>query len=183
MPDAFNVLDQTTSAVLAAGTNNIGYVGTVPGQQVALGRFFLSSTGRVSLTAAGNFRATIQNPAGSGKTINLGRLAAFATGTGYAGIRLNPTTGLPTTTPRAISNAVLGGGVAPAAVLRVDTDLTVALSGGTDTGLTFGIPGGTRTSLDLPPLVLSAGQTMGLNVPFAGAADVTMSVYWWETPV
>lgn len=183
MPDAFNVLDRTTSAALATGTNNIGYVGTVPGQQVALGRFFLSSTGRVTLTAAGNFRAVIQNPAGSAKNLSIARLSVFATATGYAGILLNPTVGVPVTAARPMSNAVLGGGLAPAAVLRADTDLTVALSGGTDTGLVVGVPGGSRTTIDLPPLVLSAGQTMGLNVPFAGAADVTMSIYWWESPV
>jgi len=44
----------------------------------------------------------------------------------------------------------------------------------------FGLPPNARTKLDFPPLVFPPGFALGINVPFAGAADATMSFYWWE---
>lgn len=168
---------------LPAGSNQIGIAGTVPGMKVAQGRFFLAGSGRVTLAAAGNLRGLITNPTGSGRTVSVVRFAGFATATGYAQLFLNPTTGLPATAARPIANAVMGGGLAPVASLTVDTNLTTALSGGTDLGLVIGIPGNSRTSIDFPPVVLSPGVSLGLNVPFAGAADSTLSIYWWEDPI
>lgn len=157
-----------------------GFVSPTTSLKVGQGRFFLSSTGKLVLAAAGNLRVTVQNPAGSNKIINIVRVSGMATGTGWAEILLNPTSGLPTATKRPAMNAVAGGGLAPVAVLRNDTDTTVPLSGGADTGLVLGIPANARFSLDMPPLILAPGATIGLNVPFAGAAEAAMSLYWFE---
>lgn len=165
---------------LSAGSNNVGYVSPATSQKVAQGKFFLASSGKLVLSLAGNVRALFRNPANSGKMMSIVRMAGFTTGTGYAGILLNPTTGLPTSTPRPALNAVAGGGIPRLGVLTVDTDTTVPLGGGVDTGLVIGMPGGARTSIDLPPLVLAPGVSMGINIPFAGAADATLSLYWVE---
>lgn len=149
--------------------------------RVAAGQFNLASSGRVTLAAAGNLRAVMQNPAGSGKTLSVVRLAAFTTATGYGSLYVNPTVGVPVTAARPAMNAVIGGGVPAVATLRVDTNLTVALGGGTDTGIVVGLPAGARTSLDFPPLIITPGVTLGINVPFTGAADATLSVYWFES--
>lgn len=168
------------TALVDDNGNVINPLSSVPGSKVGVGKFFIASSGRMTLAAAGNLRAIIQNPAGSGKTVNVARMAAFATATGYATIYLNPTIGVPTVAPRPYLNAVAGGGLPALATLRVDTDLTVPLSGGTNTGLVIGVPANARSTLDLPPIVLAAGVSMGLSIPFAGAADATLSIYWWE---
>ncbi len=152
------------------------------GSRVANGRFYLAGTGRMALTVAGNIRAVIQNPATSGRNVRLVRIAGLATGTAWADLLLNPTAGVPATAARPVLNAIAGGGVAPVATIRADTDATVALSGGA-TGLTVGVPANQRFALDLPPLVLAPGVTLGINAAFAGAADLALSVYWYEDPV
>ncbi len=155
------------------------YISPSTAQDVANGRFFLSGTGRLSLAAAGNVRCTIQNPVGSGKTISIIRIAGLSTGTGWASLYVNPTNGLPVPA-RIVSNAVMGGGLPPIGVVRADVDLATPLSGGLDTGLVLGIPANSRVSIDGPPFVLGQGVTLGINIPFAGAADAALSVYWRE---
>lgn len=164
---------------LPAGTNNIGYTGSTLAQKVGQGRFHIAGSGRLSLGVAGNMRLLITNPAASAKTANIIRIALFTTVTCYATIHVNPTTGLPASAVRPSMNGIVGGGTAPAVQLSADTADT-ALAGGTDTGIVIGLPANSRSSIDLPPLVLPAGVSLGLNAPFTGAGDMTISLYWWE---
>lgn len=165
---------------LPAGTNLIGYTAPSTVRDALLGNFSLSSTGRTTLTVAGNFRILFTNPTGSGRTARIHRLAGMATAAGWAALFLNPTAGLPTTAPRPVTNAVLGGGTPAVLTLRSDISATAPLGGGTDTGLVVGIPPNARHAYDLPPLFLAPGQSLGINVPFAGSADAVMSAYWTE---
>lgn len=149
---------------------------------VAQQRFFIAGSGRLTLGLAGNVRGLLSNPSGSGRKVLVVRLAFFASSTGYATAVLNPTTGLPSGS-RAPFNAVLGSAVSPVATLATDTSTTTPLAGGTATSLVVGIPSNGRESIDLPPLVLSPGASLGLNIPFSAAADATFSVYWIEEDV
>lgn len=151
-----------------------------PSKKVGEGKFFLAGSGKRTLSLAGNFRATLENPAASGKTLYVLRLSAFATATGWARLFINPTVGLPTAAPRYELNAVLGHPNPAVAILRADTDATTALGGGTDTEMDLAVPANERVEVDMPPLVVPAGNIVGINVPFAGAADSTMNVYWYE---
>jgi hypothetical protein len=148
--------------------------------RVAGGRFYVAGTGKRELAVSGHVRAVIENPTGSGRTVNVVRLAGLATGTGWADMFLNPTTGVPISTARPVTNAIMGGGQAPVAVVRADTHALTALSGGTATGATLGVPSGAPFPLDLPPLVLAPGVTLGLTVAFAVSASLALSIYWYE---
>lgn len=147
---------------------------------VAQHRMFLAGSGRLTLAAAGNVRGTFTNPAGSGRTCFIARIAGMSTATGYLSLRRNPSTGLPVSAARPTLNAVLGSATNPVGMLKVDTDLVTALGGGTDTGIVLGAPANQRLSIELPPLVVLPGASLGLGVSFAGAADMTISVYWFE---
>jgi hypothetical protein len=150
---------------------------------VATGRFYMAGTGKRELAVSGHVRAVIQNPVGSGRTVNVVRLAGLATGVGWADMFLNPTAGVPTSAPRPVTNALMGSGEASVAVVRADTDAATALSGGTATGATLGIPSGAPFPLDLPPLVLEPGSTLGLTVAFGVAAALALSIYWYEDDI
>lgn len=175
--------------VLVTGQSFDGSEWTLPIQGLDLiegavrdGRAFKSSTARMTLAAAGNVRATIQNPAGSGRRVLVYKLTGLATGTAWARMRVNPTTGLPVAA-RPVNNAYVGHPNTAVAQMKADTDLTVALGGGTDSGLDVGIPSGSRWELKLEPMIIPAGVTLGVNVPFAGAADAVMTAYWIEEAV
>lgn len=146
-------------------------------QATRAGRNFSASTGRLTLTAAGNVRAIIQNPAGSGERVILYQMTGLATGLAWANVYINPTVGVPATAARSNSNQSIGNPGASAAIMRVDQDALTALSGGTDTQLVIGVPSGARWELSLF-MVIPPGVTMGLNIPFAGAADAVMTAYW-----
>lgn len=149
-----------------------------------IGRAFLVGSGRLTLSVSGNVRGIIQNPAGSGVNTVLAGLAIFGTSTSWASLYLNPTAGIPVTANRVGMNAAAGGGHPRQTILRVDTNATTALSGGLDTGIVIGTGAGSRESLDMPfSLILAPGVTLGINVPFAGAADATMTAYLTETPL
>lgn len=150
---------------------------------VAKQRFFMAGTGKLTLSLAGNLRATIGNPAGSGRMVYIARIAGLASaGPGWARFRINPTTGLPTGLKTPI-NVVIGSVVTAVTEVNADTSTTTAVGGGTDTGIDLGIPTGERISIDLPPLVLSPGVMLGINTPFAGATDTALSVYWFEDDI
>lgn len=174
-------------AVLVSARNEDGSIYTLPvgnifSEAVNMQRFFLAGSGKLTLAAAGNVRGTISNPAGSGRNILVARLAGLGTGTAWARLRVNPTTGLPATAARPTINAIIGG-AAPVGILKVDTDLVTPLGGGTDTGIDIGMPASARVSLDMPPMILSPGVSLGINIPFTGAADAALSVYWAEIDV
>lgn len=170
-------------ATMVSARNPDGTVFTLPvtnlfAELVGLQRFILSGSGRIALSLAGNLRATVANPAGSGRLVYLPAISAFATATGWASIIRNPTTGLPASAARPHLNAFLVPGAPPGvAVLKADTNASTPLGGGTDSGIVLGVPGGVREKIDLPPFVLYPGEVLGLNIPFAGAADVSLTGY------
>lgn len=159
------------------------YTVTAVTAAVAQQRFFLAGTGPLILALAGNARVTFANPAASGRNVHVGRLAAFSNAAGEASLFINPNTGLPATAARPQLNAIVGaaGGVA---VLKADTSTTTPLSGGTDTGMILAFPANTRLSVDMPPLVLTPGVTVGINIPIAAASSRSiMAIYWLEEDV
>jgi hypothetical protein len=103
------------------------YTVTAVTAAVAQQKFFIVGSGALVLTAAGNCRATVANPADSGVNVNA---------TGEASLRM----------------------VAFAA--------------------------NAREEIDLPPLVLTPGVTLGVNIPISATSSRTlMTVYWWEEAV
>lgn len=151
--------------------------------EISSGRFYIVGTGRMTLSVAGNVRATIANPTGSDRTIGLAGIVLFGTGTSWATIYKNPTAGLPATAPRPVTNALIGPATTPAvAEVRADTDTTIALSGGTDIGIVLGSGAGSRETI-AAPFQLFPGQSIGFNVPYAGAADATLTAWISEKDV
>lgn len=154
----------------------------------------LAGSGRVSLSLSGNLRCLVSNSrftddgSTNGKSVALMRVAVFTTAVGWGSVIMNPGSGAPGLAARRTKlSALIAGqqgvvGSVPTLEdpmdIRVDTNTTVPLGGGVDTGIVFGLPAGARTTLDLPPLILGPGQAIGINVPFAGAADVSLSIYW-----
>lgn len=147
---------------------------------VGNGHAYIVGTGRISLSVAGNVRATIANPAGNTRAVTLLAISSFGTGTSWGTIYENPTTGLPATAvrPRWRMNPTAGDG--GTAEVRVDTDATIALSGGTEVGVVLGLPSGARSEIGPVGKLILPGQVLGVAVPFAGAADVSVNLYLVE---
>lgn len=143
---------------------------------VGNGRAYITSTGRVALSIAGNLRVLVSNPSAD-TIVTLAGMAGLATAAAWATIYRNPDTGLPVTAVRPSLRANPLRGQAPITTVRVDTDATVALSGGENTGELIGLPGGTRYHVPVLGAIIPPGQTIGVNVPFAGAADVSCTLY------
>lgn len=143
------------------------------------GLAFMSSSGKLTLLAAGHLRFTISNPAGSTRSLYLYKVSADASaGPAWATPIINPATGLPAAS-RPIVNKLLGGPVAVATV-AADTHTTDPLGGGTATGVALGVYSGTSTVDFDAPWIISPGNSVGFNVPFAGAADAAFAVHWYE---
>lgn len=148
---------------------------------VAKGKQFTAGTGPLVLTVAGNIRATVSNPAGSGVNMFIFRLVWFANAMGEAALFVNPTAGLPATAARPVLSAVVVGGGTALGQVKADTDATTQLSGGTNTGISIGLGANVREVVDLPPLVLVPGTTLGINVPISATSSrALMSVLWFE---
>jgi hypothetical protein len=143
---------------------------------IALGRAYIVSCGRVVLTVAGNVRAVVQNPATSQRNVTVLALTAFATAAGWPQVYLDPTAGVPTAAARP-HLALRPSSEAPVAAVRVDTNATTALSGGTDTGLVIPVPANNPRELQRIGKVIPPGEALGLNMPFATSADVTFALY------
>lgn len=152
------------------------YVRDVWSAAVANGRAYLTSTGKVALSVAGNLRLLIANPSAD-TVVTLAGLAGLATAAAWATIYRNPTTGLPVTAARPSLRLNPLRGQAPVTTVRVDTDATIALSGGENTGELIGLPGGTRYHVPVLGAIIPPGGSLGVNIPFAGAADVSASLY------
>lgn len=149
---------------------------------VRKGNTFMAGSGRLVLTRAGYVRATVANPAGSGRMCVITQVTGYlATGPAFASVILNPTTGLPSAQERLAVNTVLGGppGVG---VVSADVDEDVPLGGGTESGIAFGLPEGGRFEIALPNLRIPPGVTLGLNLPMTQATEMSMAMYWWEEP-
>ncbi len=160
------------------------YPQTPPSIAVATGRFYWAGTGRQEIAAAGNVRATLTNPANSGRNLYIARMTFFSTIRAWCHFFLNPTTGLPNDAAdlRIVNNAILG---APPGlgVLRADNDTLTALSGGTDTGSEIGVGPDRPRIVDCPPFILTPGNVLGMNANFGAAVAAAVNLFWWERDV
>lgn len=153
-----------------------------PGALAALeGEMFFGGTGELILSLAGNVRVVLANPAASGITLYVVRLDALSTAVGFAELFVNPTAGVPTVI-RPINPANFGSGRAAKAQLFSDTNATTALGGGTDSGVSIGVGSNSLQRYELAdtPLIVPPGVTMGVALPFSGAANATFNVWWFE---
>lgn len=142
---------------------------------------FTSSTGVLAAGAIGstNFRGTLSNPVGSGKTIYVAKLNTYATSTSSnVALLINPTAGLPTT-PRPINNVYVGHPNPSIAVLNVDASAT-GMTGGTDSGIRVPIVANRPEQLEQPPYIIPPGVTLGLAGPFSAATELVVTIQWWE---
>lgn len=147
---------------------------------VRKGNTFMAGTGRLALTDVGFVRATVSNPAESGRVCVLTQITGYlATGPAFAAVVLNPTTGLPNGHPRTPVNTVLGG-PSGCAVICTDTDLRTPIGGGHESGITFGLPEAGRFEINLPSLRVPPGVMVGINIPVTQATELTMTLYWYE---
>lgn len=155
-------------------------VSTAPGPNQAVdGIMFLAGSGDLALAVAGNLSLTLQNPTGSGKSLYVTRLDVFATATGFAELLVNPTAGLPTV-QRRVNNVNFGSSTVSVAVVMADTSTTTAMSGGIDSGVSVGAGVNALATYELPPMVIPPGVTLGLALPFTGAASASVNLYWYE---
>lgn len=143
------------------------------------GRRFGTASGEITIGANEHVRATIENPAGSGKVVRVEELI-FTQNVGYAPVNfhINPTAGLPTTV-RDPGNQRIGHPGVAKAVVKIDKSLT-ALSGGTDTHMDALFPPGREVNDE--PLEIPAGVIVGINVPVGllGTGKASLTVYWTE---
>lgn len=144
------------------------------------GHAYLIGSGRISLSVAGNVRALISNPAGNTRGVVLLAVSSFGSGTSWATLYENPTVGLPAAAVRPRWRLNPTAGDAGTVEVSVDVDTTVALSGGTDTGIVLGLPGNSRSEIGPVGKLILPGQSIGVAVPFAGAADVAFNLYITE---
>lgn len=152
---------------------------------ISLGKAYIIGSGRISLSVAGNVRGLLANPVanananpdGSHRRIIVLGLSSFGTGTGWATIYNDPTTGLPATAVRPRWRMNPYAGDVGTAEMQVDTNATTALSGGTDTGVVIGLPPNAREEMRPIGRVIAPGASLGINIPFAGAADASFNLY------
>lgn len=145
-------------------------------------KVYFAGSGRLSLSVAGHIRGTLANPADATNNIHILRLAGLGSSLTWANLLYNPTSGLPASAARRVNNNILSQ-PGDATLMKVDTDATVPLGGGTDLGTTLGLPAGARFQLDFTiPIVIPPGGSLGIAIPFTGAADAAFSVYWYRTP-
>lgn len=174
------IANAETFSGYAVAVRNVNPTRQIQEARVRAGFAFTGSSGKIDLSAAGNLRGTLANPAGSGRTIYLYTISTFSTAQGgFAHTYINPTAGLPTVL-KSSNNNFIGHPRAAVGVVRVDVDALTALSGGTDTGLAIGIASNERAEIELAPFIIPPGVTMGINIPFAGATSVTFNLNWWE---
>lgn len=145
-------------------------------------KVYFAGSGRITLGVAGNIRGTLGNPVAATDNIHIIRLAGLTSVVSWATLLYNPTAGLPLSAARRVNNNVLSL-AGDSTVMKVDTDATTPLSGGTDLGVTLGLAAGHRFQVDLPvPIVLAPGASLGLAIPISGSGDVSFTMYWYRTP-
>ncbi|MDP9366283.1 MAG: hypothetical protein M3Q10_19020 [Chloroflexota bacterium] len=142
---------------------------------------YFAGTGRMPIPLAGYGRIWLGNPARSGKRVVIYKFVMFGDATLYPHIYVDPTAGLPpASAARAVTPAWIGG--APSvAEFRSDASAG-ALSAGTgaDAQIDYASPANAREVVDLPPVVLGPGRSIGLNVPAPTAAVFDLTMYWTE---
>lgn len=148
-----------------------------------LGNAYFVNTNKVLLAASGNVRISFQNPAASGVNIvvyafsTINDLATIA----WSSIYENPTTGLPVAA-LAPFNQNRGSSNVTKALVKADSSLTVALSGGTLLE-TIGVPGNARTAFKDMNLVIPPNNIVGFNIPLAVAGSLGMQIYYYEEAI
>lgn len=147
--------------------------------QASNGEAFLGGTGMLTLTVAGNVRMLLSNPTGSGKTMYVSKLDVFSSAVGFGELFVNPTVGLPTVLMKS-NNVYFGYPTTAVGTLHADTSTTTALSGGVDAGVSIGVGSNALTVYQLPPIIIPAGVSLGIQLPFTGAANASVNAYWWE---
>lgn len=178
------MLTERVAGTVALDAGESNYVSGAGLQHAAAGRAFVATTAEVSASLGQSIRATIQNPAGSGKTVLLLQISATSADTGglvVGDVFLNPTTNLPTTAYTPFNN-LAGAGPAAATVFKADAGSS--MSGGTTTDLHIGLIGAGRKAFefDSMPIVIPAGVTLGLNIPLGAlsATDGLFAAYFIE---
>lgn len=147
---------------------------------------FIGGSGELSLTAAGNFRFTIANPAASTKGIRIIRFDAFSSVAVFANLLVSTPLAAftnPPTVTKLSNNTVFGSPVVANGVISADTNLTTALGGGFNTGIAFGVAANILTSYSMDGienLFLAPGFAFGVNIPATVAANASLNVIWAE---
>jgi hypothetical protein len=151
------------------------------------GLMFLASSGLLSLSLAGNLRMTIGNPSGSGVTMYIRQIDLFSSLTtpGYVHIWTGTITNPAATAARPMTCTNIGGtsNAIPVAVIKADLVSQLAgtpLSGSVDTGLDIGYGGGLASQVVFPPIILHAGQTLGIASSIALSTNISIVARWIE---
>lgn len=164
---------------LATGSNVIGYVTPSSVADVLAARVFTVSTAEIVASLGQNIRGRLQNPAGSNKLVIISKIVAnqLEDRMTVGQVFLNPTAGLPTTQYTPVNHSL--GGAACSALFHMDAGAT-ALSGGTSLHLRpVAHKGRVEISISNGPIILSPGQSFGLNIPLgalqSGTGQFSMS--------
>lgn len=148
---------------------------------IANGRAYLLSTGQLALALAGNINVLIRNPTDSGVAVTILGGVAFGTVTGWATVRFDPTSGLPTT---AQTTSRVNRAVASTASVEIlaEASATASLDGG-EVGPVIGVGANIRTEIEPLGIVLAPGQSVGIGSQFGAAANLAVTVYVVEEPI
>lgn len=140
------------------------------------GNLFLGSTTEISVGTGDSFHAQIENPAGSGVTIEVVRIVITQTSGSilFSSLHENPTQGEPSTTRSSI-NANRGSsnsaeGVLKAGAVSTDYDNASGIQFGVDSGVTVK----DDISLTVPPGGVAALEIAGNLIGASGSVNV-----WW----
>lgn len=152
--------------------------------RVKAGTAYIASVGKLTLSLGFlNLKATIENPAGSGKVLYVYALEIAQDGVALAwpSLLLNPTTNKPSgTAGTAKFNQNPGSPNTTVALIKSAVE-AAAMSGGTDLGA-VPIPTGRQVYRDhiyaLPP-----GTVLGMNLAGAIGLNGTIRAFYWEEPV
>ena len=149
-------------------------------EAVGQARAFAVSTPALAPAAALGVNVTFEVPAGAPARCLIWRIAltTLKAGGGFAGVRINPTLNLPATAPRVPANMKVGAPQASVAIVRADPGL--AMTGGILSDLVLGQVPDAREEVDLPPMVIAPGLTLGISLPGGAGLLTALSVWWVE---
>lgn len=182
--DERNAIPFDYSGKVLFGTLNPGNTITRALESVTNRRLF-SLFARITLAGAGNFRGVFKNPSNSGLVMVLygAWIVNPLSASTFGRQTKNPTTGLPAVGNVLKPNLHFRTGGVEQSILEVgiDTDPTVPIGGGTAIR-DVPIPPG-RSFIADAPTVMFPGSSIGFNIFFAGAADSTIEVPFYEEPM
>lgn len=149
-------------------------------------QWFSSGRGPIVIANNASMRATVENPVGSGKLIQIHRLRIFVTSSNETMIlRVNPTTNLPAFVCGS-PNRYVGG---PAGVAVIKVDAGAAMSGGAVLPYEIPIASSDQTFTEFivyPGITLPPGVTLGMNFlndTGGSASDAVILGDWREIPL